>query len=297
MKAGALHFCGSVYILPYNEDNFEFLQWLTNEIKLMGGESSFLKVKNIETIKNNEIKDLFNQERQKEYKVIEKVLNEIERKVQYIKRGLKNQGIKTLLSQVNKLHRELEEIKKIDFFNTELGNYLSQKIEAIKAEINASLSFDNKEEKSVEIVPKSIEEFKGKIWVTRKNPFVDRMASAWLIKRFIDKDAVFDFRDENALEGLDERHITFDIQGGYFTHIGDMCTFEVFLKTFKLKDKALKKIAEIVHEIDLKDGKYLTPEAKGIEEILIGIRKTTKDDHKSLEKGIAVFDMLYASFS
>ena len=89
--------------------------------------------------------------------------------------------------------------------------------------------------------------------------------------------------------------IPFDIRGGRFTHTGDLCTFEVLMKSFSLKDKTLRKIAEIVHELDLKDDKFRTPEAKGIEDILSGIRKTVKDDHEALEKGISIFEMLYVS--
>lgn len=145
------------------------------------------------------------------------------------------------------------------------------------------------------IVPKSIRDYKGKIWVTRGNPFVDRMASAWLIKRFIDKEAVFRFMEERKMASLDENMILFDVRGGEFTHKGDMCTFEIILKSFGLKDKALRRIAESVHEIDLKDGKYRSLEARGIEEILVGIRKMSKDDAEALEKGMNVFEMLYAS--
>lgn len=297
IKAGALHFSGSVYILPFNDDNLEFFQWLTAEINVMGGEGSFIRVRNIETIKNSEIKALFNKQRDKEYKLVEKELDEIERRIQSIKKGTKNQDKKRLFVQFNKVNKEFEEINKIDFFDAESGKVIKEKILTIKAEINATMGFEIKKEKSVEIAHRNANEFKGRIWVTRKKPFVDRMASAWLIRNFIDKDALFDFKDENDLEGLDDRFITFDIQGGVFTHIGNMCTFEILLKTFNLQNKALKKIAEVVHELDIKDGKYIVPEAKGIEDILMGIRKTAKNDIEGLEKGISLFDMLYASWS
>lgn len=297
IKAGALHFSGSVYILPFNDDNLELFQWLISEINVMGGEGSFIRVRNIETIKNSEIKMLFNKQRDKEYQLIEKGLDEIERSIQSIKKGTKNQDKKRLFVQLNKLNREFEEINKIDFFDAESGIAIGEKIKTIKTEINTIAGIETKKEKPLGIVPKSINEFKGRIWVTRKKPFVDRMASAWLIRKFIDKDAVFDFRDEDDLEGLNDRFITFDLQGGDFTHIGSMCTFEVLLKTFNLKGKALEKIAEIVHEIDIKDGKYRATEANGIENILLGVKKTANNDLEGLEKGMAVFDMLFASKS
>ena len=140
-----------------------------------------------------------------------------------------------------------------------------------------------------------IEEYQDKTWATRKRPFVDRFASAWLIKKFIDENASFVFIDENNLDKMDKDVIPFDIRGGRFTHAGDLCTFEVLMKSFSLKDKTLRKIAEIVHELDVKDDKFRNPEAKGIEDILSGIRKTAKDDNESMGKGIAIFEMLHVS--
>ena len=91
--------------------------------------------------------------------------------------------------------------------------------------------------------------------------------------------------------------MTFDVRGGDFTHMGDLCTFEVLIKTFGIKDRVVKKIAEIVHELDLKDGRYDNPETPGVEEVLSGIRKTAIKDVEALERGMTVFEMLYASKS
>ena len=121
------------------------------------------------------------------------------------------------------------------------------------------------------------------------------MASAWLIRKFIDRDASFAFADEKDMETVGKNSIAFDVRGGEFTHTGDLCTFEVLIKSFGLKDKALRKIAEIVHDLDMKDEKYNAAEAKGLEDILTGIRMTAKDDADALEKGMQIFEMLYMS--
>ena len=139
------------------------------------------------------------------------------------------------------------------------------------------------------------DDYKGRVWITRKNPFVDRMASAWLIRKFIDRDAAFRFIDEHERGNVDGNTVIFDMKDGEITHIGDNCTFEVLVKSFGIKDKAVKKIAELVHELDIKDEKFSSPEAKGIGEILLGIRKTVRDNKDILERGIDVFKMLYAS--
>jgi len=114
--------------------------------------------------------------------------------------------------------------------------------------------------------------------VTRKRPFIDRMASAWLIRRFVDPAATFRFINEEDADRLSTGEIAFDLQGGEFTHHGELCTFEVLVRSFGIKDKAVRKIAEIVHDLDVKDDKYGNSSGSGIEEILIGIRKTIKED-------------------
>jgi len=145
------------------------------------------------------------------------------------------------------------------------------------------------------IPARQIKEYQGRTWTTRKRPFIDRMASAWLIRKFIDRKASFTFMDESKLKSSGEGTVSFDVSGGDFTHWGDLCTFEVLVKSFGLKDIIVKKIAEIVHELDIKDDRYRTADAKGLESVLAGIRKTAKDDADALEKGMAVFEMIYAA--
>ena len=293
-KAGAVHLKGAVYILPDNEDNYELCQWLVSEIASMGGGGDFVMVEKIETIKNEDIIGLFNRQRGQDYSYIKKGLEELERKINSIKKGGLREDDKALYGQLKKYSKEFEEIRKIDFFLSREGANLKKEIKIREAEVKQSTGV--KFIKAEVLLPvKNIKDYQRKIWVTRKKPFVDRMASAWLIKRFIDKKAVFRLIDEDELENIDKKAVAFDIKGGEFTHRGDMCTFEVIIKVFNLKDKAVKKIAEIVHEIDIKDGKYENPEARGIEDILVGLRKSVKGDSEALEKGMALFEMLYAS--
>lgn len=292
-KAGAVQLKGAVYILPYNEEHLELCQWLVSEVAGMKGDGAFVRVDKVETMTDKEIIALFNHQREKDYISVEKRLWELERKINSIQKGGSFKDIKRLSEEFNKHLKEYEDIKRIDFFGSRAGITLKRKIEILQKEIKPLSKPAIKPVPSV--VSRDIKDYQDKTWVTRKNPFVDRMASAWLIKRFIDKKAVFKFIDEKEMEDFGKGFIPFDIRGGVFTHIGDMCTFEVLIKAFGLKDKTLKKLSEIVHEIDIKDGKYKNPEAKGVEDILTGIRKTARDDSESLEKGIVVFEMLYAS--
>lgn len=293
-KAGAILIKGAVYVLPYNEENLELCQWLVSEVASLKGEGAFVMVDKIETMNNKEIVDLFNKQREKDYSLIEKNMEELERKTSSVRKGTGIPDHKKLLDPLNKLLKEFEDVRKIDFFLSKTGIALKKKIEVLQKEMQG-LSKPG-EIQTHEIISRNIEDYQGKIWVTRKRPFVDRMASAWLIKKFIDNKAVFRFADEYDIGELDSDFVPFDVSGGTFTHIGDMCTFEVLIKSFGLKDKPLKKIAEMVHELDIKDEKYKNPEVKGIEDILKGIRKTIKDDAEILKQGITVFEMLYASW-
>ncbi|MEK6678497.1 MAG: chromate resistance protein ChrB domain-containing protein [Nitrospirota bacterium] len=293
-RAGALHLKGAVYILPYNDENYELCQWLASEIASMGGAGDFVKVEKIETIKNKEIIELFNQQRMQDYSNIKKGLEELERKINSIKKGGIRDDDKGLREQLKKYSKGFEEIHKIDFFSSKTGIDLKKKVKAAEVEVKKFTGFKPKKAE-LPLPVKNVKDYQGRVWVTRKRPFVDRMSSAWLIKGFIDKKAVFRFIDEDEVGKIEMGAAAFDIKGGEFTHIGDMCTFEVLVNAFNLKDKALKKIAEIVHEIDIKDGKYENSDERGIEDILVGIRKTIKNDLEALEKGMTVFEMLYAS--
>jgi len=294
LKAGSLPFKGSVYILPYAEEHHEFLTWLVSEVLSLKGEGSFVSVEKIETIDNQQIISLFNGQRETDYQRILKGIDEIERKISSIKIGGASQDKKNITNQIRKCQRGYEEIQGIDFFASQTGMEVKKRLSRIYSMIKG-ISETEKKKHTVSISPARIDDYQDKTWATRKRPFVDRFASAWLIKKFIDENASFVFIDENNLDNMDKDVIPFDIRGGRFTHAGDLCTFEVLMKSFSLKDKTLRKIAEIVHELDVKDDKFRNPEAKGIEYILSGIRKTAKDDNESLGKGIAIFEMLHVS--
>jgi hypothetical protein len=297
-KAGAVQLKGSVYILPESEEHYEFFEWLISEVTAMGGDGAFAKVAQIETLKQSGIVALFNHQREKEYQGVERELESLERKINSIRKGSRSQQADRLHEQLNKYVKEFEEIRKVDFFSTKAGIALGKRMGAVKSEIDGITPLPQKEQLAVPVIKHAdLDHYQEKIWVTRKNPFVDRMASAWLIKKFIDKRSVFRFINDQEPIIAGDRGVTFDVRGGDFTHMGDLCTFEVLIKTFGIKDRVVKKIAEIVHELDLKDGRYDNPETPGVEEVLSGIRKTAIKDVEALERGMTVFEMLYASKS
>jgi hypothetical protein len=143
---------------------------------------------------------------------------------------------------------------------------------------------------------KNLSDLKGRTWVTRTGVFVDRIGSAWLIRRFIDPEARFKFVPAKGYVP-EPGELRFDMFEAEFTHEGDRCTFEVLLSRAGLeRDRGLSRIAEIVHDIDLKDGKFARPEAEGIKPVITGICNGTPDDEERLGRGGAVFEDLYRSF-
>ena len=137
---------------------------------------------------------------------------------------------------------------------------------------------------------------RGATWVTRQGVFIDRIASAWLIRRFIDRDAEFKFVPARGYRPR-PGELRFDMYTGEFTHVGDRCTFETLVKHFDLADRALRHVAEIVHDIDCKDEKFGRSESAGIRAVIEGIASTTRDDAERVERGSLVFDGLYEQLS
>jgi len=292
-KTGAVQLKGAVYILPATEEHEEFLQWLIGEVKSMGGDGAFVKSTDIRTMTTADIQRLFTAQADQEYRRIEKGLDVLERKLQSIRKGTKSEDGKRLADQVAKFMKEFDGVVQRDFFDAAAGQAMKKRIQAVETGLRDAGKKAPADAAS--IMARRAQNYQGKIWATRKNPFIDRMASAWLIKRFIDPKASFLFIDERDIATLDNTTAAFDMRGAEFTHVGDLCTFEVLIKSFGIKDKAVKKIAEIVHDLDVKDERYNKPEAAGVEEILAGIRKTAKNDADGLERGMAAFEMLYQS--
>jgi hypothetical protein len=135
---------------------------------------------------------------------------------------------------------------------------------------------------------------RGRTWVTRPRPHVDRLASAWLIRRFIDPEAAFVFA---APADFPPEAIPFDTPGAELSHDGDDCTFETLVKRLGLRDRRLTRLAEIVHEADLRDGKFAREEARGIDLAIRGFLAADGDDHQVLGHGFALFEGLYAGAS
>ena len=291
LKNGALPFKGSVYLLPYSDDHRELLQWLITSVIGMDGEADFVQVDSVAATSNQQLIEAFDQQREKSYVELERSLNLL---IRQLEKGEALQDTSVLLKEFNRLLRDFQGVQRIDFFASTTGERIKEKFRLY------STYFSDETEKGHIMASNSIpvcqiSDYNGKTWVTRTRPFVDRMASAWLIKTFIDQRATFGFVDEETALQNSGDVVTYDMVGADFTHIGDMTTFEVLLASFSLSQPGLTRIAQIVHQLDLNDDKYTPHETEGVRGILEGIRKTATDDAETLTKGMTVFDMLLAA--
>ncbi len=291
-KVGALLYRNSVYVLPYSKERMEDLQWLCQEIRDSKGDASVFISESHNAAENRSLIRLFQESRTTDYAaLIESAGNMLER----IQRAHDLAASPSLIKEIDKGYKSLlekfQETQRLDFFNNTLADGAKGALNKIQSEL-AALKPSSAGEGALPI--RSRREFRKKIWATREHIHIDRVCSSWLIRRFIDPKAKFLFAPEIKMP---KNAIQFDVMGAEFGHNGDRCTFETLLNSFQLKDKALAEIAEIVHDIDLKDQKFKRPEAPGIDAIIRSLSDSLRDDHKTIEIGSAILDALYQRLS
>lgn len=300
-KTGAAQLKGGVYILPDNEEHHEMLQWMLAELPGLKGEGLLIKTDTIEPLQQEDIVTLFNAQRLPQYQEIAKKIDDFTGRLGNLRKGGKDKKSTSLFRQFEKIQGDFQAVQQRDFFQSARGKELATQIGTLRKQLEEFSAVEKG--RTASIAPslatgRKLTSFSGLTWMTRSRPFVDRMASAWLIRRFIDAKASFVFKEEGDLKNLaSDLEVSYDVRGGDFTHIDDLCTFEVLTKSFGLVDKGLTALARIVHDIDIKDGKFAVPEAHVIEMIVKGIRSRALPDGETLEQGIAVFEALYLSIT
>jgi len=192
-------------------------------------------------------------------------------------------------TDLGRLRRRLEEITEIDYFGAPGRRATEQALTTIEARLHTPAGRAGGRQRRAETMT-------GHTWVTRRDVFVDRIASAWLIRRFVDPKARFKFVGSKSYQPK-AGEVRFDMFEAEYTHEGDRCTFETLLDRAGLRDRALTAIAEIVHDIDCKDEKFGREEAAGVAAMVRGIARANPDDGARLERGATAFDDLYASLS
>ncbi|MDP1839533.1 MAG: chromate resistance protein [Reyranella sp.] len=284
---GAVTVKNSVYALPANAETQEDFAWLVKEIAELGGEAFVCEALLVDGIGDGEVQALFDAARDEDYAEISTAAREL---------AGANAPRAERATQVARLRKQLDEIIAIDFFGADGREPAEGLVSGLEAGLNeASLQGEVNAVTTTEIKTVS-EPLKNRVWVTRQGVQVDRIASAWLIRRFIDDAARFKFVPGTGYVAQ-PGELRFDMFEGEFTHRGDRCTFEVLLAEAKLDDPALAAIGEIIHDIDLKDGKYGREEAAGVRSLIAGIAASHVDDTQRLERGAVLLDDLYRSFA
>ena len=293
-KVGAVLYRNSVYVLPYSDECLEDFQWLAQQIKDNKGEASVFPVESNSREEDREFKRLFNAERDKEYADLIESCNKFKKKINRYNSPstIPPVKLKKIEKDLQKLSEAFSEIKKVDFFSAESYSTAKIALSEIKAVVQSFTP--NQEINKLKQIKYSISDYQKKTWATRKNIHIDRLASAWLIKRFIDPKAKFLFEKETDIP---DDAVKFDIMGVTFGHHFDDCTFETLFVSFGLKDQTLQRISKIVHDIDIKDNKFESEEAAGIDCIVRALSENMKDDYKTLETGFILFDSLYKYFN
>lgn len=277
-RIGAVAIKNTVYVLPATESALEDFQWTIGEIRAGGGEANLFEARVIEGLTDGEVEQLFNAARDEDYEEIEGEARQLD------KSGVAGQQLE---ADVARLRKRATEVQSIDFFGAPKGHVVAALLEELTRRLTDA------EVLTTERAPE--EAYRARIWVTRAGVHVDRMASAWLIRRFIDPEATFKFVTAKQYAPKDGE-VRFDMFDAEFTHDGDRCTFEVLVDRMRLHDPALRAIAEVVHDIDLKETKFDRPETAGIAVLVASIAMAHRDDEGRIERASQAFDDLHVYY-
>ena len=287
-QVGAVAIKQSVYALPFSDQSREDLSWILKEILEGGGDGSISEVRFLEGLTDEQVQALFQNAREEDYgKIIQEARLLLAELSSPEGKGPNDEVLNGTIRH-SRLQRRWEEIAAIDFFPSPEKEIAAGLIKDLEKRISGSAS-------PVTIKKLEVEHLKGNLWVTRRNLYIDRIACGWLIRRFIDPEATFKFITGTRCKPKPGERC-FDLFDGDFTHEGDRCTFEVMTRRLGLQDPAISALAEMVHDIDLKDGRYGRQETEGFRALLTGLVTSILDDARRLEDGARLFDNLYAYF-
>jgi hypothetical protein len=270
-RYGALPLGNSGYFLPNTPDNQERFEWLATAVRTEQGEASVVEVQSIDNCSFVQMKRRFSDARTEDYRAL---LNELRKPAKTA----------SLSSRITKLRQRLLDIVAIDFFGNPLRKQVEQALNTMqKTSANTEVT---------QVSKVSPAEYRNREWVTRPRPGVDRVTSAWLIRKFIDPKAKFVFAPEDQKP---PEAVPFDMYEGGFGHRGEDCTFETLVKVFRIGDKKVSVMAEIVHDADLFDEKFGRKEGFGIDEVMKGWAQEGLSNQELLKRGMQMAEGLYKS--
>lgn len=272
---GAVPVRSSAYVLPISDEAREDFHWLVAEIARGGGEAAVCEARLVDGLGDEEVETQFNAARDEAYAVI------IDEAQALLAEAEVTHGA------INRLRRRFEAQVAIDFFAARRREPAEKLMLRLADRVRGA----------VVAAPEGMDDLIGRLWVTREHLFVDRLACAWAVRRFIDPDARFKFVPAQGYRPQ-PGEIRFDMFEGEIGHEGDRCSLEVLIARAGLDgDAALGAIAEIVHDIDLKDDKFGRPETAGILHLLKGVCAADRPDDQRIGRATAIFNDLYDSYA
>jgi hypothetical protein len=280
-ELGAVPIKQSVYALPDSAEAREDFEWLRVEIEGAGGEAVIFSAEHLGAEAEAALVEEFRRTRQAAY-------TELAAELQRLRPKSDPRQDQRAPRDVARYRERFQAIERIDFFGSAGRDRVASLLSSLESNRRAA------PDRSSTGLPRR-NQYNGRLWVTRPRPGVDRMSSAWLIRRFIDPAARFDFVTD-ARNAADEA-LPFDMYGVGFGHEGDRCTYETLVTRFAIDDAAVRRLGEVVHDLDLKDAKFGTAEAATLGAAIDGLQLSCVDDHQLLEQGIILFEAMYRSFS
>ena len=282
-RLGAISPVSGLQVLPAQDQCLEDFQWLAREIKHAGGQALVMRIQRFEGHSDQQWIQWFQSARKEEYMQIKQQAEALGRGATGKEQRGREHKLREHLRQLRKQHAQ---VARIDYFQCPQGK------EAAAALARLEHALSPKPEIAPQLAFAKTSQYRDKHWVTRPRPHVDRLACAWLIRKFIDPEAIIRYAQRPRV-----KEIPFDMDQGLFSHQGNLCTFETMIKTFKPDEPALQTMAQIVHEIDLRDGRYARPETEGIDALLKGWLLTGLPDTQLEAHGIVLFEGLYHALS
>lgn len=282
-QLGTLSLKNGLYVLPDREECLEAFQWLAQEVQEAKGEATVMRVDRFEGLTDAQLIELFHTGCRKKYEELDRQVALLGKRLQA---SSKRKDATSIGRIFKKLQRQWEEIVRIDFFDSPYGGQVTSRLRQLRQ------AFSPEQPSTPKVPAATIAAYRDRRWVTRPRPHVDRLACAWLIRRFINPTAVIRYSTQPQGD-----EVRFDMRGADFGHHGNLCTFETMVLRFGLADPALKGMGEIIHEIDIRDGAYLRPETSGIDVILKGWLLEKLSDQELESYGLVLFQGLYASLS
>lgn len=273
-----------VYLLPRHDGARQALTGQAQEVIAAGGSAHLVEISAIAPQQASDWNPLF--DRSADY-------GRLAQDLRKLKSARKNTPPERLARKIFSLRRHFEEISTVDFFPGAARDQALTMLEETEQAAQSLLSPDEPRAAAGAISRLSKTGFRRRVWATRRRPWVDRLASAWLIKRFVDRSAKFIWLDKPR--DCPPRAVGFDFDGAPFTHIGNRITFEVLMLSFGLDaDPAMSRLATVVHFLDI--GGIPVEDATGLKTILLGAQGRCRSDDQLLAESLKIFDFIYGAY-